>query len=216
MKRIAFVVLLLLATRSTCADDEPRPDRGPAPGTRILWSVPDVEQQTDYTCGPASLSAVLAHWGVEAGERTIEREAHTDPEVGAEAEDMIPVAAKRGVEGEWRSGLTLETIASELAAGRPVMVMFQAWRTDPELDWSDAWDDGHYAVVIGLDDRAVYFEDPSLAEARGAIPREEFLERWHGWTIDGEEGERQGMLFRSRRAMVRVEKPGRVEWVRIE
>jgi predicted double-glycine peptidase len=62
-----------------------------------------------------------------------------------------------------------------------VIIAAQAWRDDAEKDkpWKDIWDSGHYMVVIGLDKKNVYFEDPSILQSRGFMPREEFLERWH-------------------------------------
>jgi hypothetical protein len=82
----------------------------------------------------------------------------------------------------------------ELAAGYPVIVLNQSWRADAHIPWGRDWDDGHYLVVIGLDAKFVYVEDPNLEGTRGFIPRDEFVERWHGWTIDQRQVTGQALL----------------------
>jgi uncharacterized protein len=63
------------------------------------------------------------------------------------------------------------------------MVAIQAWLEKyPPSDWSQHWEDGHWVIVIGLGDRLIYLEDPSLLGARGWLTHEEFLARWHDYT----------------------------------
>lgn len=172
----------------------------PAPSSRartpaLLDRVADVRQTTDYTCGPAALQAVLAYYAIDVDEMTLARAARTDPAVGAALEALARVARSYGLVAEIRERLTIEDLRREVEAGRPVIVLNQSWRTDPAVEWGDAWDDGHYLVVIGTDDRYVYVEDPSLIGARGAIPTAEFLERWHCWSDEDEKAWGQGILF---------------------
>lgn len=72
--------------------------------------------------------------------------------------------------------------------------------------------------MLGLDDRAVYVEAPSVKGARGAIPRAEFLERWHGWTRDGRKARRQALFFRpvAEPGGPPVETPADVRFVAVE
>ncbi len=51
----------------------------------------------------------------------------------------------------------------------------------PNSSWDDIWDAGHYMVVIGLDDRNVYLEDPFLPGSRLAMTREDFVASWHDY-----------------------------------
>jgi hypothetical protein len=53
------------------------------------------------------------------------------------------------------------------------------------IEWKNAWDDGHFAVVIGYDSDHLYFMDPSLTGNYAFIPISEFLDRWHD--VDGTE-----------------------------
>ncbi len=42
--------------------------------------------------------------------------------------------------------------------------------------WTDDQNDGHYMVVIGVDNENVYFEDPAVLGSRGYISNQEFLD----------------------------------------
>lgn len=48
--------------------------------------------------------------------------------------------------------------------GVPVIVLIQAWRgeEDREKRWDEIWEDGHYVVAVGVDEKYVYFEEPSI------------------------------------------------------
>ncbi len=163
---------------------------------RLLDGVPDVVQETDYSCGPSALVAVFAYFGILVDEAQIIREAKTDPAVGAEVEDLADVARRHGLAAEPREGLTLAVLERELRARRPVIALIQAHRGESNDCWEDDWEDGHYVVVIGIDARYVYVEDPVLDGQRGFIPRAEFVDRWHCWSFDLRRSWGQGVLFR--------------------
>jgi len=188
--RFAALLLVLILGAASLA--------GFAPTPPLLDGVPDVVQATDFTCGPSALVAVLAYYGVAAEEGAVTREARTDPEIGAELEDLAEVARRRGLEADVREGLGLADLARELKAGRPVIVLNQSWREDLGVPWGREWDSGHYLVVIGMDPDNVYVEDPALDGARGFIPCGEFVERWHDWTIDKRKAWGQALLVYGR------------------
>ena len=145
----------------------------------ILFSVPDVRQSTNYSCGAASFQAVLNYWGgQDLREGAILVMLNVTPQWGTSPDEIVRVARDIGFEAEFRENLTLEDLEASIKAGVPVIVAAQAWR-DEGTSWADDWEDGHYMVVIGLDEKNVYLEDPSLLGSRGFIPRQEFVERWH-------------------------------------
>ena len=65
--------------------------------------------------------------------------------------------------------------------GIPVIVDCQAWRSVSQYNesWADTWHDGHWLVVIGIDENNVTLEDPYILGDRGIMSREEFMARWH-------------------------------------
>jgi len=148
---------------------------------KALLPVPDVRQATDYTCGAASLQAILAYYGVrDDSESVLAQELHTDPQFGTDTSDIVRVARASGLAAEQREGMTLHDLEELVLRRVPVMVAYQAWRDeDATGPWANEWERGHYSVVIGLDAENVYLEDPVLIGEVGFIPRAEFLERWH-------------------------------------
>ena len=146
-----------------------------------LLRVPDVRQDENYTCGPSSLQAVLGYYGEEHFEADLAEQSHADPEEGPPPANLAKTARELGFQAEIKEHLTLEDLEKSVKEGVPVIIAAQAWRDDNEKDkpWKEIWDSGHYMVVIGLDNKNVYFEDPSIFHSRGVIPRDEFLDRWH-------------------------------------
>lgn len=178
---------------------------------KLLDGVPDVVQKTDYSCGCAALQSVLAYWGIDLQEEQITKAAKVDPKVGAEMEDLVKVAVAQGCVAVIKEKWTLKDLYKELKAKRPIIVLIQAWRENKKRAWKDEWDDGHYVVVIGMDRKNVYVEDPSLEDARGKIPLKEFVERWHCWTRDGRKTTGQAIVVgrskKSRKKKLLKKKP---------
>ena len=147
-------------------------------------AVPDVRQSTGYTCGAAALQAVLAYWGTSEREDRLAARLHSTPEAGTHPDDIVRVAREFGLTAELREGLDLPDLESALSAGTSVIVDLQAWRENPDVPWTETWDDGHYMVLLSTDAENLYFEDPSLLGPRGVIPRAEFVDRWHDYEGD--------------------------------
>ncbi len=167
------------ASASTAASSPSAPPRLP------FDAVPDVRQSTGYTCGAAALQAILSYWGIDEREDRLAARLHSTPEAGTHPLDILRVAREFGLSADLREGLELADLERALAGGTSVIVDLQAWRDRSDRPWAETWDDGHYMVLLGMDAANLYFEDPSLLGARGAIPRAEFVERWHDY--EGEE-----------------------------
>lgn len=160
----------------------------PDEGTVLLLSVPDVRQSTGYSCGAACLLAVLNYWGIDREESDLIALLGSTPESGTRPGRIVAVATSLGLEASLSQNLEIADLKQSLASRVPVIVAVQAWEgydadgtwicVSPPC-WDTIWDDGHYMVVIGIDSRYVYLEDPSLLGTRGAIPIREFLSRWH-------------------------------------
>jgi predicted double-glycine peptidase len=188
------------------------------PKGAIRIPVPDTRQQTDYTCGAASLRAVCEYFGV--GPRT-EREFVADmgmPVTGADPQHFIRALKRYGLRFRPFHRMSVGQLKGSIDSGRPVIMMLQAWATPKrgrippyERDWLD----GHWVVAIGHDEHGVYFEDPSLRTVRGFMSYKELEVRWHDvgphyghmyfyglsvWNSDRPNGDRPGQTGRLGRA----------------
>lgn len=160
----------------------------PEPGTTILLTVPDVRQSTRYSCGASSLQAVLNYWGIDVSESDLMELLHTTPHIGTDPEDIVSVATSFGLSASLSQDLSIDDLKKSINLKIPVIIRAQAWSGHEENgywvseipdNWEDTWKEGHYMVVIGVDNRNVYLEDPLLLGTRGKIPIDEFLTRWH-------------------------------------
>ena len=190
-KRILSIVLVLLVFaagaifgRITARREPAVPAQKESQRPRILAGVADVRQSTGYSCGAAALQAVLAFWGTSEREDRLMARLHTSPEQGTSPENIVAVARAYGLQADLRENLNLEDLETGLRQGFTPIVDLQAWRDSQARPWAETWDDGHYMVLLGMDARHLYFEDPSLLGSRGFIPRREFVERWHDYEGD--------------------------------
>jgi len=163
---------------------------------RVIWTdsgksikilnLPDVRQSTGYTCGVSSLQSILMYWGKEYREDMLSQMASSHSEYGTPPENIVSVAKNLGLQAEIKQECTISEIEKWIEAGIPVIVDIQAWKDkDNTLCWKDCWEDGHYVVAIGYDEKNIYFEDASILGAIGYIPKEEFLDRWHDYEGKG-------------------------------
>jgi predicted double-glycine peptidase len=146
-----------------------------------LLDVPDVRQPSDYSCGPTSLQAVLGYYGMDMKVDDLINMTNCTPENGTLPENLAQTARNLGFNAEIKQNLTLEDLQQYINQGIPVIIDGQAWKSNntTALNWTDNTADGHYMVVIGIDNENVYLEDPAILGSRGYMTNEEFLTRWH-------------------------------------
>jgi len=157
-------------------------------------AVPVVEQQTDYSCGPATLMAILRYWQRPvACEQELYPALHTTPQAGTEPFMLEAVARAHGLRADYRIGATVDDLRAALAAGTTVIVDLQAWRDTPH-PWRDDWDDGHYIVLVAIEGDRLYAMDPSADHGYSWLTLGELEERWHDFEMrDGKRRNLQHM-----------------------
>jgi len=145
-----------------------------------LIHVPLTRQSSDYTCGVAVLQSILYFHDAQDdySEETLVKELKADPVNGTSYQTMADFARSKGYLVDIRTGMTLNDIRNFIDNGIPVIVLIQAW-AESLVDYSQDWEDGHYAVAIGYDRDTVYFMDPSTMGNYTYLPNQEFLDRWH-------------------------------------
>lgn len=118
-------------------------------------------------------------------------------EEGTSPQAMIAVARRYGFEVKYGTQWSLNQVKQYVDAGTPVIVLLQAWadRYMTLDDWRRDWNDGHYAIVIGLNKDVLLFEDPASIR-RTWLRDREFLARWHDMDEKtGEKYEHFGMVL---------------------
>jgi len=136
---------LLLALTLGCATRAPR-SQSPSPDANVLEHVP-VREFEDDNCGPGSLSVVLTALGSPVTEAELVAEVPRAPGGGVLSVDLLLAARQRGLSASLASG-DEETIRSEIAAGRPVILLLKL--LDAPGRRKDIY---HYVVVDGVDPR---------------------------------------------------------------
>lgn len=133
-------------------------------------------------CGPASLKMVLAFYGIEVEEGEIAGRMHASADLGVTAEDLARVAQEFGLEASIRNEASFDDIGHLLEHNAPPIV---DWFTVGRHDYPEeiAVPDGHYSVVVGLDENYIYLQDPEIGGMR-KLTRDAFERVW--FDFDGE------------------------------
>jgi len=188
----ALVLILLLSAKVSAEPALPK----------NFLAVPIVPQATNYSCGAASLLAVLYYWlNYDGNESDLYAELGTEPKHGTRAARIAEAARRRGLKAELREGLSLADLRAALARKATVMLHIQAWRekSAPPKTWRENWENNHYVILIGIDAANAYFMDPSAYTAYAWLPLSELLERWHNLDYGSEPPRRcrnRGILIR--------------------
>ncbi len=136
-------------------------------------------QSTEYSCGASALQSVLSYWGKDLDEEELMKLLKTTSETGTYPEDILRVARELGFVAELQENL--EDLEKSTSKGIPVIALGQAWRSraDAKKAPEEDWQDGHYIVILAVDEDYVYFEDPFIRMGKGFIPKKKFEKHWH-------------------------------------
>jgi ABC-type bacteriocin/lantibiotic exporter with double-glycine peptidase domain len=94
------------------------------------------------------------------------------PDLGAPASNILRIAAALSIEVEYRTG-TLDDLSVNIDHGIPCIVFVQTIQLSY---WSE--DARHAVVMVGMDDRRIYLNDPFFNPAPQAVSRLEFQLAW--------------------------------------
>ncbi len=152
-----------------------------------LIRVPLTRQGMNYTCGPSALASILYYYDQSKVylEADLAKELRSNDVDGTLVRDIVRFSEAEGFEVKAHYNWTLEGLKSSIDQGVPVLVLLQAWADleVPGHDYPSDWEDGHFSVAIGYDEKNIYFMDPSTFGHYTFIPTYEFLDRWHD--VDG-------------------------------
>ena len=126
-------------------------------------------------CGPASLKMVMDYFGKAVSEEEVAERCGRDPELGTDDASIKRAAEEYGFKVEIQNNSTYADIEKWLAKGVPVIV---DWFTSGRRDYNDSQvPDGHYSVIVGLDEENIYLQDPEIGGMR-TIKRDDFYRVW--------------------------------------
>jgi ABC-type bacteriocin/lantibiotic exporter with double-glycine peptidase domain len=135
-----------------------------------LLNVPHFKQEFNYSCIAASARMVLAHHGRIVTESDLRNLLETQP-TGTRARNLESLAGLGFDVHLDSSSLTnlREALAAELA---PIVFVDTG-----QLDYWEI-DCAHVAVIVGIDDEAVYLNDPFFESAPQRTSLPQFLHAW--------------------------------------
>ncbi|OGI90056.1 hypothetical protein A3B01_00375 [Candidatus Nomurabacteria bacterium RIFCSPLOWO2_01_FULL_41_52b] len=126
-------------------------------------------------CGPASLKMVLDYYDINKSEEEVAFACNRDPELGTDEASIKNAAGSYGLKAEIENNASFDSIRGWLDRRIPVIVN---WFTRGRSDYGDEEvPDGHYSVVVGLDDEHIYLQDPEIGGLR-KLEREDFMRVW--------------------------------------
>lgn len=149
---------------------------------KILLNVKPFQETLYHSyCGPATLKILLRYYGIEKSEKEIADMAGWDKDLGIDDQGIKKVAEKLGFKVKIKNHSSFKGIEKWLEKGIPVIVnWFTRGRNDyPESETAD----GHYSVVMGLDDDFIYLQDPEVGRMR-KIKRYDFMRVWFDFKGD--------------------------------
>lgn len=126
-------------------------------------------------CGPSTLKIIFDFYGLNIAEKKLAQLCGTNREFGTNVKKMEKVSKDFGFKFRIQDNSNFKEIEKWLKKGIPVIV---DWFTRGRNDYNDSdVADGHYSVVVGLDDKYIYVSDPEIGRVR-KMEREKFLMVW--------------------------------------
>lgn len=126
-------------------------------------------------CGPAVLKMVLEFYGIKKTEKELAKIAGTTEKAGTEIPQLCKTFKHFGLKTQIKVNSTYVDLHQYLKKGIPMVV---GWYTrGKKEDPDDIMADGHYSVVIGLDKKFIYLQDPEIGKMR-KLERKGFLIVW--------------------------------------
>jgi ABC-type bacteriocin/lantibiotic exporter with double-glycine peptidase domain len=151
---------------------------GAAAACRFI-EVPLCYQETEYTCGIASLQSILARYGMYYRQSALADLLHSQPIIGTDYKSILYLAELLGLHGLLRENLCIEDLRRYIDSGTPPVLIIQAWRLDDDIDYCLDFKNAHYIVACGYNNRGIYAMDPNILGNYGFITYPELMTRWH-------------------------------------
>lgn len=151
------------------------------PKKKLLKVKPFQETLNMSYCGPATLKILFNYYGIDKTEKELAKMAGWDKDLGIDDKGIKKAANSLGFKVKIKNNGNFQDIQKWLNKNIPVIV---DWFTRGRNDYPDSETaDGHYSVVVGLDDKFIYLQDPEIGKMR-KIKRYDFMKVWFDFKGD--------------------------------
>lgn len=155
-----------------------------------------IRQRADFSCGPAALLSVLQYWGVPMDdERRLYNALGTDEKGGTRPQYIVNAARKMSLAADARVRVTPDDLRLAVGRGETVILNLQRWEADAPEPGKEC-EDGHFVVLVWIDDQDVYVMDPYVG-GFAWMPVRALLDRWYDRPWPGEPCEERVAIFMS-------------------
>ncbi len=177
---------------------------------RSFIELPDVRQDTNYTCGSSEAFAICQWYGV--GPKTLKemtRVLGTTKQKSTDPMTIVGYLSRLGLDAVPRHGMSVDDLREAWTKGQPVLCCVQEYGG---VSTSEKY--GHYLTVVGVDHGYVFVSDPSAdnalekdpattelplggsqaAPGRSMIREDRWMKMWHDQGADGNEYVRFGIV----------------------
>ncbi len=147
-----------------------------------MLNVKPFQEKLYYSyCGPATLKILFSYYGINKTEEELAKMAGWDRDLGIDDKGIKATAEALGFKVKIKNYSNFQDIKKWLDKGIPVIVN---WFTRGRNDYSDSETaDGHYAVVMGLDNDFIYLQDPEIGKMR-KLKKYDFMRVWFDFKSD--------------------------------
>ena len=147
-----------------------------------------VRQAYEYSCGAGCLASCLYYWDVwHGGEPELYPLIGTTEE-GTSGSGIIHGARHYGLVAYQKKDLTLYDLTMYLQDGYTVILSMQVYSLENQhLLMKDIWEDGHYVVLVGIQQGRVIFMDPLMPVKYRVMGVDEFIDCWHDYSDSGDQ-----------------------------
>jgi ABC-type bacteriocin/lantibiotic exporter with double-glycine peptidase domain len=141
--------------------------------------IPMCYQETEYTCGIASLQSVLARYGIFYRQSALADILHSQPILGTDYKSILYLSELMGLRASFKENLRIADLKRYIDFGTVPILILQAWRLEDDIDYALDYKNAHYIVACGYDENGIYAMDPNLLGNYGFLSYPELLTRWH-------------------------------------
>ena len=155
--------------------------------SKTILDFPSTRQSNLDSCGISAVQSIGIYYGIDHPEDYFDNE---DKEHNYfSKEDILNFFKKHKFKTEVKEDMSIDDLKKYIDKKIPVIVFIQAW-SKKKVDYTKTNKEGHDLVVIGYDEKNLYFNDPSIGGNLGMMTQSEFMKRWH----DQEEGKEMNQL----------------------